>query len=79
MKKRIGLFCMLLIAASLLVGCSLRTVDEMYRIPARSQADDHLQRAIDEAMDGLDYASPVAGENQQTVQTADLNGDGKME
>lgn len=75
MKKRIGLLCLLLIAASLLTGCTLRTVDEMYRLPARSKADDHLQAAIDEAMKGLEYASPIAGENQQTVQTADLNGD----
>ena len=79
MKKRIRLLCMLLIAASLLSGCTLRTVDEMYKLPARSQADDHLQRAIDEAMEGLDYAAPVAGENQQTVQTADLSGDGNQE
>ena len=28
----------------------MRTVDEMYKLPARSQADDHLQEAIDEAM-----------------------------
>lgn len=79
MKKRIGLLCLLLIAASLLSGCTVRTVDEMYRLPARSQADDHLQAAIDQAMEGLDYAAPIAGENQQTVQTADLSGDGKME
>lgn len=79
MKKRIALLCVLLTAASLLSGCTLRTVDEMYKLPARSQADDHLQEAIDEAMKGLDYASPIAGENQQTVQTADLSGDGQME
>ena len=79
MKKRIGFFCLLLIAASLLAGCNLRTVDEMYRPPRRSQADDHLQAAIDTAMEGLDYAAPVAGENQQIVQTADLTGDGQTE
>ncbi len=79
MKRRISLLCLLLLAASVLSGCTLRTVDEMYRLPARSQADDHLQAAIDEAMKGLEYASPIAGENQQTVQTADLCGDGEME
>ena len=79
MIKRIGLLCLLLIAASLLAGCNLRTVEEMYRPPRRSQADDHLQAAIDTAMDGLDYAAPVAGENQQTVQMADLTGDGQLE
>lgn len=79
MKRRISLLCALLLAASVLSGCTLRTVDEMYRLPARSQADDHLQAVIDEAMKGLEYASPIAGENQQTVQTADLCGDGEME
>lgn len=57
----------------------MRTVDEMYRLPRRSQTDDHLQSAIDTAMTGLNYAAPIAGENQQTVQMADLNGDGEVE
>lgn len=79
MKKRILLFVLLIYMTSLLSGCTLRTVDEMYRLPRRSETDDNLQSAIDEAMTDLNYAAPIAGENQQTVQMADLTGDGEVE
>jgi len=78
-KNRIGLIAMLLVTALLLTGCTLRTVDEMYRLPRRSQTDSNLQSAIDSAMTNLNYAAPIAGENQQTVQMADLTGDGEVE
>ena len=79
MKNRIKILLMLFCMASLLGGCTMRTVEEMYRLPQRSQTDNNLQSTIDEAMVGLNYASPIAGENQQTVQMADLTGDGKLE
>ena len=79
MKNRITLTVLLLLLASIFIGCSMRTVDEMYRLPQRSRRDDNLQSTIDEAMNGLHYAAPIAGENQQTVQLADLNGDGEVE
>lgn len=78
MKKAIRVLS-LLMAALLLSGCNMRTVDEMYRLPRRSETDDHLQSAIDSAMADLNYAAPIAGENQQTVQMADLDGDGAVE
>ena len=79
MKNRIKITLMLFCVVLLLTGCTMRTVDEMYRLPRRSESDDNLQSTIDEAMAGLNYAAPIAGENQQTVQMADLNGDGKTE
>lgn len=79
MKNRITLTVLLLLLASIFTGCSMRTVDEMYRLPQRSRRDDNLQSTIDEAMNGLHYAAPIAGENQQTVQLADLTGDGEVE
>jgi hypothetical protein len=79
MKNRIRLFALAVIMASILCGCAMRTVDEMYLLPRRSETDDHLQSAIDAAMTGLKFASPIAGENQQTVQMADLSGDGEVE
>ena len=79
MKKRITLLAAVLIAVSLLTGCSMRTVDEMYLLPRRSETDNHLQSTIEEAMTNLNYSSPIAGENQQTVQMADLDGDGAVE
>lgn len=68
----------ILIVVLLLSGCML-TVDQMYCLPKRSEAYKDLQSAIEHAMDGLVYCAPLSGENQQTVQLADLNGDGKNE
>lgn len=79
MKNRIWSLILLLILASILTGCSMRTVDEMYRLPRRSETDNNLQSAIDAAMEDLSFAAPIAGENQQTVQMADLDGDGMVE
>ncbi len=79
MKKRILVLAAAMLTALLFSGCALRTVDEMYRLPKRSKEYNHLQSAIDIAMAGLDYSAPLSGENQQTVQSADLDGDGKDE
>lgn len=79
MKKRIWLIVAFILTSLLLTGCALRTVDEMYALPKRSQAYNSLQSAIDSAMYGLSYSAPVSGENQQTVQMADLDGDGVEE
>ena len=77
--KKLNILCWMLAAALLLSGCALRTVDEMYQLPRRSETDNHLQSAIEQAMLNLDYAAPIAGDNQQTVQSADLTGDGALE
>ena len=76
MKKRILPVLMLVIAALLFAGCTPLTVAEMYALPKRSQEHSNLQSAIDMAMAGLSYSAPVSGDNQQTVQMADLDGDG---
>ncbi len=78
MKKRI-LALLLALSALVFSGCALRTVEEMYSLPRRSEQYNKLQSAIDMAMVGLDYSAPVAGENRQTLQTADLDGDGRDE
>ena len=79
MKKRC-LFGALLLAASLsLSACGYSTVQEMYRFPKRTQEYTALQSTIEQAMSDMEFASPVTGENQQTVQTADLDGDGRQE
>ena len=75
MKKRMVLLAAML-AAVLLPGCALSTVEEMYALPKRSREFRELQAAIDTAMYGMTFSSPQSGENQQTVQMADLNGDG---
>ena len=75
MKKRIWFLCTLFFTL-LLTGCAMRTVEEMYALPKRSEEYKELQAAIDTAMYGMTFSSPQSGENQQTVQMADLNGDG---
>ena len=75
MKKRILLLLSLLFTL-LLTGCAMRTVEEMYALPKRSEEYKELQAAIDTAMYGMTFSSPQSGEHQQTVQMADLNGDG---
>lgn len=79
MKKRILLPAVLALAALLCTGCAMRTVEEMYALPKRSEEYNHLQSAIDSAMTGLTYKAPISGDNQQTVQMADLDGDGVEE
>ena len=79
MKKRIIFLVVASVTALLLTGCAMRTVEEMYALPKRSEEFNEMQSAIDTAMYGMTYASPQFGENQQTVQMADLNGDGTDE
>ena len=78
MRKRI-LFCLLLAAVCLFTGCEIRTADQMYCLPKRPQSYNDLQSVIDEAMTDMEYSAPRAGEHQQTVQMADLDGDGIRE
>ena len=54
-------------------------VDKLYCPPKRSEAYHNLQSVIGRAMTGMEYSAPQNGENQQMVQLADLDGDGKME
>lgn len=79
MNTKRYIFLYALCAALLFSGCGFRTVNEMYCLPKRSESYSQLQSAIDTAMSGMEYAAPISGENQQTVQMADLNGDGQDE
>ena len=63
----------------LLCGCSVRTISDLYCLPKRSEEFMGLQSAIEKIMANHEYCAPISGENQQTVQSADLNGDGKDE
>jgi len=77
-RKRI--LAILLLAAVLCTsGCAMRTVDQMYCLPKRSEDHKDLRAAVDSAMSGLEYCAPLSGENQQTLQSADLDGDGSVE
>ena len=70
------MIAVILAATVLLSGCGLLTLEELYCPPKRSEDYDNLQSVIDKAMRDLTYCAPISGENQQAVQTADLDGDG---
>lgn len=76
MKKQSKVLLLILTMSMLLAGCVMRTVDELYCLPKRSQADNDMQAVIDQAMVGMSYCAPLYGENRQMVQAADLDGDG---
>ena len=77
-RKRI-LIGLLFVVAILLSGCNMPTVDQMYCLPKRPDGYMNLQSTVDSAMSGLEYHAPISGDNQQSVQTADLDGDGNDE
>lgn len=78
MNKTIKCILCLLLAV-LLTGCTMRTVDEMYQLPKRSEDYSNLQSVMDQAMVGLSFLAPLAGDNQQSVQMADVDGDEEKE
>ena len=79
MNKKWKILLLLLATAALLAGCNMPTVDQLYCLPKRYSADSNLQKVITDAMEDLQYCAPISGSNQQTVQSADLDGDGKDE
>ena len=78
MRKKWNILCVLL-ALLLLSGCSLRTLDELYQVPKRSDEYNNLQSAIDRNLGNREYCAPLSGENLQAVQMRDLDGDGNQE
>lgn len=79
MKRISRILCLLTVACAFLSGCTMSTVSQMYCLPERSEEYQALQTAINVAMAGKEYSSPRSGENQQTIQMTDLNGDGQDE
>lgn len=79
MKRNMKIVLLILTVASLLCGCAVSTISELYCLPKRSKDYEQMQNLIDKAMVGLEYCAPRSGENQQTVQMADLDGDGRNE
>ena len=79
MVQKLKMTVAALAAVLFLSGCTMVTVDQMYSPPKRSAEYEDLQRAIDIAMADMSYSAPLSGDNRQTVQMADLNGDGTDE
>lgn len=78
--KRIILAALLITLLVSLSGCFLEPAENLYAIPKQSSDYYELQSAIEKAMpEGASYCPPTAGDNQQSVQLADLDGDGRNE
>ena len=69
----------LILVVAMLSGCSVHTISDLYCLPMRSEEYTGLQTAIDQIMTGCEYCAPISGENRQSVQSADLDGDGTVE
>lgn len=80
MKKELKL---LLLGFLLLMtaGCSLHSPEELYTLPEPPAEYKSLDMRIQETMSalGAEYAAPLTGNNIQTVQLQDIDGDGEEE
>lgn len=62
-----------------LTGCVFNSVEEMYALPKVSEAYVNLQAKINDEKGNGEYITPVSGDNRQTIQLVDLDGDGVQE
>ena len=76
MVRTIKLLLLTLFAVTFFTGCNPKTIDQLYCLPKKSEEYTNLQSVIDSAMTSMEYCAPTAGEHQQNVQCADLDGDG---
>ncbi len=77
MKHKLILLALLL--ALLLTGCYSFDSDSLYALPQRSAEYRELQSAVEAALGNGSYSPPVSGDNPQTIQRVDLDGDGLEE
>lgn len=78
-SRKWNMFLLLMAVVLLLTGCNMHTVSDLYCLPMRSEEHNNLQSLIQSAMTDREYSAPLTGDNQQTVQAVDLNGDGTSE
>ena len=79
MKRAWKVLVIVALLVGTLCGCSMHTISDLYCLPMRSEEYTGLRSAIDQIMAGREYSAPISGENRQTVQSADLDGDGIVE
>ena len=79
MKRLAAVLVMMALILSL-PGCGLKAPGELYALPRVSAEYESLQNSLEELVaQGYEYAAPLAGENTQSVQMQDLDGDGQDE
>lgn len=77
-KRVLGCLAMVLCLLGL-GGCVFGSVDEMYALPKSSEAYVNLQAKINQEKGNAEYIAPLSGENCQTIQLVDVDGDGLQE
>lgn len=77
-RKILGLITLTICLLGL-TGCVFGSVDEMYALPKSSEAYVNLQAKINEEKGSNEYIAPLSGENRQTIQLVDMDGDGTQE
>ena len=76
-RQKLAAFVGMLLCVLFLPGCGLRPLDELYALPRPSTEYQQLQKCLDDVQQqGLEYTAPLGGENTQSVQMHDLDGDG---
>ena len=78
LRKAVGLLALLLCLGGL-TGCVFGSVDEMYALPKSSESYVNLQATINQEKGSAEYIAPLSGENRQTIQLVDVDGDGSQE
>ncbi len=80
-RKKIGTLCLLVLLACLSTGCvSSSAVEDLFTLPQPPIEYTGLLQITDQLIaGGYEYASPTGGQNIQSVQMEDLDGDGKPE
>lgn len=86
MKRKLRSILLALLAALLLALClggcrTLKSVDDLYALPALPEEYSQLQEQIQSVMDqlGVEYSTISYGSNTSTVQLLDIDGDGFQE
>ncbi len=81
--RRFKKWLLLPVLAALLVLCGCgydASVEELFTLPRMAEGYTGLAQKLDELIvQGYEYASPTGGRNIQSVQMADLDGDGRQE
>ena len=80
MLKKAALLLAALGLAGSLTGCGFRSPEELYALPKSTAEYQSLQTCLEGFLaQGYEYSAPLSGNNTQSVQMQDLDGDGTDE
>jgi len=78
-KRKVLLAALTVLMMFALSGC-LKSTEDLYRLPQQTSGYYNLQAEIAAVLNaGAEYSAPLAGQNRQPIQLADLDGDRETE